>query len=70
MSLMMRQVTCACCGKPFSINESVDIEPLVDSSIRYVLTHNECTTFPTPGNLTLTPIRAHTPGAEDSSVHM
>lgn len=45
MSIKSRQKTCAGCGRPIADGENVNVEPLVDNNIRYVVTHWGCNTF-------------------------
>lgn len=45
MSLASRQHTCAYCGKEIRDGDEIELEPLVDSSVRYVATHCGCSTF-------------------------
>lgn len=46
MSLASRQHTCACCGKEIIDKDNIELEPLVDSSVRYIAIHCGCSTFP------------------------
>lgn len=45
MSLAARQHTCACCGKEIRDGDDIDLEPLVDSSVRYIAIHCGHSTF-------------------------
>lgn len=63
VSLQHKQVTCACCGKAIRDRENINVEPLVDPSVRYVVTHWDCTTF--PRRLTVTMVVTDTAIAQD-----
>lgn len=46
MSAVKRQRTCAVCGRPFTLGEPTDLEPLLDGVVRYVAVHAGHTTHP------------------------
>jgi hypothetical protein len=47
VSAAHRQVTCACCGRPFTEEDKINVEPLIDGAVRYVAVHWGETTHPT-----------------------
>lgn len=67
MSLVSRQHTCASCGKEIRDDDNIDLEPLVDSSVRYIAIHRGCATF-TPQKIDNPPGQHHT-REQDASVH-
>lgn len=46
MSAAHRQKTCACCGRAFLESDKINVEPLIDGSVRYVAVHWGETTHP------------------------